>query len=1453
MSDIKIYRWKEDPSLLFQAQKSLFLASLTLRGGISVLFEERITDLEMFRRRYHRGATEDQLQLCVGDAFRFLNASTTHIPGLNSILSQQIQAYRDAHDDTPSNVFDLLNQVREYLNGSAYQSALRLTEEALNLRYDPNQGVKHFASEAGRIYRDWSTCAFGNKMAPELFYNAFKSLPQPMLQVAIASMNLYDSREEYDRYDFYKVLEEILAATPPDQRSAASFRTRPTVVAHNVPNVQVDSATATASTRSRRQGADNSKFCAFHRVKGHTTEECRAANKKKSKSKVKFEASSNSLHIDVNTVHTGTSKTIRVGLDSHTSHTIVQDPGLIHDFQRFEQPLTLSTLTDSALPNVRAVGEGKLKLTLKFETRDVELTIANALLLECDNPSSMVLLKMNSFTAQPGCPIHVSTYGYPHLALGKDKLKLDVHNNRFFIKSTDVNLIRSDRTKGKPARVNSTSTSLAKLNHSRSTSLSLKHLRLGHISTKRVIAEYNARGVKLDKDLGFCLGCVQGKSSSKPINSTASKNKHRSKQAASPTDSEGSSVEPIVSVNVLAVGDNGQTASQEKVNVRGPGSVVVSDITYLECDAGKQPFALFRDVASGHLYAHALSGKDTLPAALQAYRESGIIIQQRGDIFYSDNESVYRSAQFRSALVHNGLRPVTGLASPPYTPQLNGYVEKAGGDVKRMASAMIAHLLDKDYIPQSERDKYRVYAFLHAVDIYNCVTLKRTGKSPYEFLYHRQQPLDEFRVFGAPAYVHLNKQQRTVPGIKTELGRYVGRQRINGSHIVYMSGTNRSRETIHVDFDELFETAKSSPAAPSASDEEEGLAYIELPELISRDAYCQNPEPTTASQSNEASTSSTSGGAPSASTPASSSGTSESLSTPATTGSHTSSPGKPVSHRTRSKVETSSISIYPRIPRDITVNTMNASHSVSRRDALHGEQSAEFRQAQRLEFNKFIEANAFAEYLDYDEVQSRSHLKDFELLRMNVIFANKFENGVYSKSKARMVVDGSKQQSSAGEDAYVMHADTQRTLSSIAASLGWKIRQADFESAFLQSPITNPNIYVRLPKEFCDIMNVKQKYARLGVAAYGIKEASKEWNAHLTKWFVKHGFKRFHTDPCLFSQHFDQLGMIYVGVSTDDLKCVAENEQVYSHVIQMMKADFKLKDLGILEWYLGIQYTQQNGLVAMDQSNFIDKLATKYGVHESEPVFTVLPKSLPTLHDSATTPTQVSQARKRPYRELLGSIGFVATHTRPDIAWGYSYLCTFPTTHGEKHWLALLHLLRYLYHSRHLKLTYRKQSSNSNSNILQVYTDSGFADDPMYERKSTGGFAATLNGAAITWKVKRLKTVLATAEVEYKFITIAGRHVCHARQQLKELGFEQLGPVTIHSDSQSAIAIANSRRVSQQSKHIDIIYHWIRDQIEDKRFTLKYINTSVQPADIFTKNLPQDALVKHRDFLMGIA
>ena len=188
----------------------------------------------MYRKKYNGDATAGQLQLRVGDAYRFLNASTTFLPGLNLILSQHIQTYRDRDDTSPSNVFDLLDEVRLYVNGPPYQSILRLMNDALNLRYDPQQGVRDFTLQAERIYRDMVICFYGENPHPVLFYYAFRSLPPPMLPAVSTHMHVYDSKEAYEKYDFNKVLKDILAATPPDLLSAEGFHTRPEVGARTL-------------------------------------------------------------------------------------------------------------------------------------------------------------------------------------------------------------------------------------------------------------------------------------------------------------------------------------------------------------------------------------------------------------------------------------------------------------------------------------------------------------------------------------------------------------------------------------------------------------------------------------------------------------------------------------------------------------------------------------------------------------------------------------------------------------------------------------------------------------------------------------------------------------------------------------------------------------------------------------------------------------------------------------------------------------------------------------------------------------------------------------------------------------------------------------------------------------------------------------------------------------------
>jgi len=127
-----------------------------------------------------------------------------------------------------------------------------------------------------------------------------------------------------------------------------------------------------------------------------------------------------------------------------------------------------------------------------------------------------------------------------------------------------------------------------------------------------------------------------------------------------------------------------------------------------------------------------------------------------------------------------------------------------------------------------------------------------------------------------------------------------------------------------------------------------------------------------------------------------------------------------------------------------------------------------------------------------------------------------------------------------------------------------------------------------------------------------------------------------------------------------------------------------------------------------------------------------------------------------------------------------------------------------------------------------------------------------LNGAAIDWKARRVGATLSTTEAEYIALCLGGREACHGKQKPLELGFEATSPTVIYSDNNAAITIAKSKAVTQLNKHFDIQLHWIRNKVADNWFDVQRCDTSIQPADIFTKNLPVATLAKHRHTVLGL-
>jgi hypothetical protein len=68
--------------------------------------------------------------------------------------------------------------------------------------------------------------------------------------------------------------------------------------------------------------------------------------------------------------------------------------------------------------------------------------------------------------------------------------------------------------------------------------------------------------------------------------------------------------------------------------------------------------------------------------------------------------------------------------------------------------------------------------------------------------------------------------------------------------------------------------------------------------------------------------------------------------------------------------------------------------------------------------------------------------------------------------------------------------------------------------------------------------------------------------------------------------------------------------------------------------------------------------------------------------------------------------------------------------------------------------------------------------------------------------------------------------------------------VELRVDSQSALALAKNLVFHEQSKHIGVRYHFIRDWLAEGSIKAWYINTKDQLADLLTKPLERIKFLK---------
>ena len=303
---------------------------------------------------------------------------------------------------------------------------------------------------------------------------------------------------------------------------------------------------------------------------------------------------------------------------------------------------------------------------------------------------------------------------------------------------------------------------------------------------------------------------------------------------------------------------------------------------------------------------------------------------------------------------------------------------------------------------------------------------------------------------------------------------------------------------------------------------------------------------------------------------------------------------------------------------------------------------------------------------------------------------------------------------------------------------------------------------------------------------------------------------------------------------------IAPSEKDLDELEKAIETHVELDKLGIPKKLLGMELNWEEGKVKLTQRTAIGNLAKEFEITQ----IIVPSKSLPLNPESFKEPNdqeQISTLELQKYQSLIGSLLYIARHTRPEISIHVNLLGRRTSKASHNNMQAALQVLRYLISTQADGLTIQKEVTMGEPINIQGFADASYGGE---QSKSQSGSLILLYRNPITWSSRRQDTVaMSITEAEYIACSETAKDIRWLQQLLEEVT-QQHVPAVMHVDNEAAIKLTKTQTFHRRSRHIEHRHHFIREMVDRNLIIMKGIAGKENPADPLTKLLPMSQLTE---------